>query len=270
MSKYIHLDNTITEKIGTGKSISVMDKGIEAWAMGLSSGIWNGSGLIASFIISLYYLSTIHYSASIAFIFIFFISLAFAGVMNTKMLEIRSLRNEQEHLYTKHLVKNIMNKFEVMQSFQNVAEQKKLSEYADGAKFYNIKMSPYFHAFHHVPSFILSLLKLGFLYYVSSFIFSGDLGVSTFVGLFGIMLILEGTVMRFIEFFKQFSRDFAMIEYLWTFFDTTPQIEGYETGNTFKHKTGAIELKNVNYGYTQENPIFENFNLSIPGKQITA
>ena len=61
-----------------------------------------------------------------------------------------------------------------------------------------------------------------------------------------------------------------MIESLWNFFDTTPQIEGYETGNTFNHQTGAIELKNVNYGYTPENPIFQNFDLKIPGNQITA
>jgi hypothetical protein len=51
------------------------------------------------------------------------------------------------------------------------------------------------------------------------------------------MLILEETTMRFIDFFKQLAKDYSMIEYLWDFFDTTPEIEGYETGSIFKHKS---------------------------------
>ncbi|MCD5375462.1 ABC transporter ATP-binding protein/permease [Candidatus Gracilibacteria bacterium] len=270
IGKYIKLDSNVIERVGTGKSISIIDKGIETWSTGLTLFLWYGSGLLASFTIACVYLSGIHYGASVIFISIFVFSLLFSHQMNKRMISFRKKRNKQVHLHTKHLVKIIMSKMEVMQGNKINYEQERLSTYMDKSLYYNLRMAPYFHCFYHTPYFLIILLKLGFLYYVSSFIFSGELSIASFVGLFGVMLILEETTMRFIDFFKQLAKDYSMIEYLWDFFDTTPEIEGYETGSIFKHKSGTISLKNINYSYDTSKPVFQDFSLDIPGNRITA
>ncbi len=270
ISKYIQLDNTLTEKIGTGKAISIIDKWIDTWASGLTRMLWNGSWLIASFAIALYYLWTIHLLWSLLFLCIFIWSLIFSSIMNDRMIGLRKKRNEQVHLHTKHLVRLIMSKFEVMQGDNMKDEKERLSKYMDISKKYNLRMSPYFHAFYHGPYFLLVLLKIWFLYYISLQIFSWSISIATFVWVFAIMLILEKTVMNFIDFFKNFTKEFAMVESLWDFLDSTPKTEGYEEGTTFKHTRWEIKLKDITYGYTPENPIFKDLSLDLKWKQITA
>jgi len=56
----------------------------------------------------------------------------------------------------------------------------------------------------------------------------------------------------------------------WHFFDTTPQIEWYDKGKKFIHKDGTISLQNISYGYDSSKPVFQKFNLEIPGNRVTA
>ncbi len=270
IERFIKFDNSYIEKIGTWKSISILNKWIDAWASGLTRFIWNGSWLIASFIIVFFYLSRIHYSASFIFITIFLLSLYFSHQMNTRMIRIRTKRNEQEHMHSKYLVKLIMSKLEVMQWDKIKQEQGSLSAYMDRAKGYNIQMSPYFHSFFHGPYFFIVILKLIFLYIISFSVFDWNIGIAEFVWIFAVMLMLESTVMNFIDFFKNFSKEYSMIEYLWNFFDTAPQIQWYEEWWDFIHKNGKISIKDISYWYEASKPIFQNFDLEILGNKVTA
>lgn len=57
---------------------------------------------------------------------------------------------------------------------------------------------------------------------------------------------------------------------MWDFFAETNEIEWYENGEDFVHKSGAISIKNLNYSYDDENPVFKNFSVEIKGNQVTA
>jgi len=50
---------------------------------------------------------------------------------------------------------------------------------------------------------------------------------------------------------------------LWGFFDSTPQIQGYDEGNIFQYKKGNIELKNISYSYDENKKVIENFSAKI-------
>ena len=93
IEKYMNFDNSYIEKIGTGKSISILNKWIDAWASGLTRFLWNWAGLVASFILVFFYLLKIHYTASIVFIFVFIFALYFSHLMNSRTIRIRMKRN---------------------------------------------------------------------------------------------------------------------------------------------------------------------------------
>jgi len=48
--------------------------------------------------------------------------------------------------------------------------------------------------------------------------------------------MMQNVFMNTLDFLKNFTKEFAEVQNLWDFFDSTPQIVGYEEGNTFEHK----------------------------------
>ena len=81
---------------------------------------------------------------------------------------------------------------------------------------------------------------------------------------------MQRSIWEALSFYIQFSKEWVIIQKLWDFFDTTPEIQGYDTGAEFTHTTGSVELKNMSYGYDTSNPVFQNFSLTLAGSQVTA
>ena len=81
---------------------------------------------------------------------------------------------------------------------------------------------------------------------------------------------MQKSLTEFISFYVDASKRFVTLEKLWDFFDTTPQITGYEEWNTFTYETWYIELQNLSYAYEGNKNVFENFNLKIPWGKVTA
>ncbi len=81
---------------------------------------------------------------------------------------------------------------------------------------------------------------------------------------------MQKSLTEFISFYVDASKRFVTLEKLWDFFDTTPQITGYEEWNTFTYETWYIELQNLSYAYEGNKNVFENFDLKVRGWNITA
>ena len=96
------------------------------------------------------------------------------------------------------------------------------------------------------------------------------IGFWEFVSLMSIVYILEKILNSFADIYKEFNQNFVEVEKLWDFFDTTPEIEWYETWKEFEYKTWAIELKNINFWYSENKKVFKNFNLNLAWWKITA
>ena len=81
---------------------------------------------------------------------------------------------------------------------------------------------------------------------------------------------MNSVLIDFLDFIKNFWRDFPEIQNLWDFFDDAPEITGYEEWNTFTYQTWNIELQNLTYSYEWNKNVFENFDLKIQWWNITA
>lgn len=270
MSWFIVMDNNHVERIWSWKMVSIIEKWIETWSLNLNMLLWNGWGILITFLVATLYIWSISLLGAALFILFFLWVLYITMFLNSKMISFRRKRIEQVHLYTWHVVKMIMSKMEILQSGKLKEENKIATHYLDRNRYYNLKMSPYFHAFFRLPQFFVICIKVSFLYYISWYIFEWNISIASFVGLFWVMTLLEQTIMRFVDFFKNFTKDFVTIQHLWDFFDTTDVLDGYDTWKKFLHEAWKISLQNISYGYTSEKPIFKDFTLDIPWNQITA
>ena len=97
------------------------------------------------------------------------------------------------------------------------------------------------------------------------------------IGLFVVFGSIGGGLWAFIQGQKDMQTivqsqksEFAEVQNLWDFFDSTPQIVGYEEGNTFEHKKWKIQIKNLSFGYDDENLVFKDFSLKILWEKVTA
>ncbi len=81
---------------------------------------------------------------------------------------------------------------------------------------------------------------------------------------------MKWAIDKWIDFFKNFTKDFIDIEKMWGFFDNTPEMKWYDTWKDFEYKNWKIEIENLTYWYSENKPVFENFDLKLKWWKITA
>jgi ABC-type multidrug transport system fused ATPase/permease subunit len=226
--------------------------------------------LILSLGVTIYLLSQV--SITLVFVFLWLIiSGQFLGLyLNSKVILNRKKRIELDNLWSKQLVKIIMAKQEILQSRKIITEVEKLHELHQWQIWYNRKMSPYLVPFFTIWIVIVIVLLFFIFIYFWDLYFKWEISLGLIAGITGAILMMQNVFLNTLDFLKNFTKEFAEVENMWNFFDNTPQIEGYEEWKTFKHKAWAISLQNLSYSYDESKPIFENFDLNIPGNKITA
>jgi len=270
MTHFIKLDQNAVERVWTGKIISIIEKWVDRWALSIDMLLWNGARFFVGLLFTLVYIFFQSFLLWIIVFAIYLFVIFIAIKMNSYMILYRNGRKTHEDLLTKQLVKMIMSKAEILQSSKIEKEKEIITFHTEKEKYYNLKMAPFFHSIFRVPLFGIIICKLVIIYFFAQLIFDWNIDTSYFLALFWMITLLEANIGYFIVFFKDFTKEFVTIERLWSFFDSTPQITGYEEGNTFEYKSWDIALHNISYSYSKNTPVFQNFNLKIDGGKVTA
>ena len=161
----------------------------------------------------------------------------------------KEIRNE----FNSNSVRTIMSRNEIIFSDKIKNESKNL---------YNLKMKEFFMgkdtdkygAFSVIPSELLFLILpfVGtsmYLYYFNSQ--PDTLTVPILVAFIYFSSKMSSMIWQFISFIYTLVDSFPDIKKFWDFIDNVPQIKNYETGKKFVHRGGMIELKNINFSYTE-------------------
>lgn len=163
-----------------------------------------------------------------------------------------------------------MSKNEILFTNKVAWEISALDSYFDKETFYNKKMANYMMPMFELPRMIVTGLIIFTLYYFWNKYFQWELQISEVVWLSTAFIVMLNTINQWVEFFKNFTKDFTEVEKFWSFFDTTPQIQWYEEWENFTHKDGKISLKNISYWYDENKKVFEDFSIEVPGNRVTA
>ena len=212
----------------------------------------------------------IHPALPIVFLFLIFLFCLITYFMNKKLAFFRSERYEYKNLVLKDFVKIISNKNEILQTGKLETDLKKLSYYLWEGSRISMAMSPYRTINKRAAPFLLHISLFFLFIYISYYFLPKWHDISFLVGLSGTFVLMQKTIGDFVKFYVDLNKQMVSVEKLWDFFDTTPEITGYETWNTFTYQSWNIELQKLSYAYEGNKNVFENFDLKITGWKVTA
>ncbi len=270
LKSFIQLDNNEVDKQWTWKLMAIINKWIDRWGRSLDMFINDSMNVIVSFSFTSYILLKNGYNYFLWFVFFVIITGFVSYKLNLWAIKYRNKRRDNLNLHTKHFTKVVMNKQEIMQSWKILNEVDTLDFYKNKEIFHNKKMWNYLEPLFQWPKLVMSLFIIIIFFFLWGKYMNWEVQISAIVWMVSALIIMKGSVEKAIEFFKNFTKEFTDIEKLWDFFDKTPTMKWYETWKDFEYKKWKIEIKNLNYSYVKNKPVFENLNLKIKWWKVTA
>jgi len=270
LPKYIMLENSYTEKVGTGKFVSIVNKWMEIWSIALADTRFRWIAWSISIIFSLLTLA----STSIRFGIVGFVSIIFVTCFvlrfDTFALFRRNKRRDYENRHTERMIKVISSKFEVMQAWSIDKEIDALHSDLEQGKKMNVKTSDYVVGMFYVPRFFIEAWRVALVVFIWSWVISGQYTYGDFVAILWIFYVLDPIIMNGVEFFKDTTKKLSNVYKLFELFDEAPPATSYITWAPFIHTEWNILLKDVSFAYDAWQSIFTDFSLHIQPVKKTA
>lgn len=265
LPEYIKIDISYTEKIGTGKTLSIIEKGVDSWWQGISYCIMSFSSLFLTLSYVIYSLSLLWAS----YVWYFFIIVAgsgtFAYFLNKKMLKQRKKRVNAKNNYVRGLVKVIMSKVEIMQKGTVLPEIQSLDHEMNSVIDANKKMSLPVHRFFFGPRIAIDVGKILLFSLAGLAVIQSWSWIGTIVAVGWWLILLDNVLDKFLEFYKNITKEFDIVKRMRDFFDNAPITSNYDQWTAFMYKKWNITLHNIVFSYHHQLPIIENFSLAIDG-----
>lgn len=270
IEKFIRLEQGKAEALWTGKIMSILQKWIDESTLSLLGVLSYGTRVITILLFGLFLIKWLPLSLiawGMVLIWGIFGSIVY---FNKHTSFYRRQRKENNIKTTGVLAKIIMSKFEILQNNSIKRELKKMDKISDYSWELAKKQNLWASLLFQWPKFLLSTIIVGAYYYLGMRVFWNTYSLSDMVGILTILALFEVTLRDTIEYYESFTKAFVHIEKLWDFVDTTPQIEGYETGNKFIFREGNIVLNNLSFSYSERAGVLKNFSITIQWKKKTA
>ncbi len=268
--KFVNLDNNNVEKYWTWKLTAIINNWIETWGNLVDIFLSESISIIISIIFTSYMLYKSDDLFLAWFVVIYISIFVISYYLNLWALKYRKKRRDNWNHHTKNLVKIIMNKQEILQSNKIKHEINILDWYKNKEIFYNKKIANYLQPLFEWPNIIISIIIVIMLYYLWNNYLNWNIEISKIVWVVSALIIMKTAVERWINFFKNFTKEFIYIEKLWDFFDNTAKIKRYTKWDIFKYKKWNIKLKNISYSYIKWKKVLDNFSLNIKWWSIIA
>jgi len=235
--QYIKFDMNAYEKVWTWKAIAIISKWIKMWGWLLDNTLLHILTFTTSILLTTYFVSQLN-----SYLVIFLLILLIAGqilwvYLNILVSNIRQKRIELDNIWSKNVVKIIMAKMEILQSQRINWEIEKLHDLHEWQIYYNKKMAYFLVPFFWLWNLIIVILLFVIFIYFGNLYFSWWVSLGLIAATSWAILMMQKEFINTLDFLKNFWRDFAEIQNMWDFFDSTPQIQWYDTGETFLHSS---------------------------------
>jgi len=270
IKNFIHSDNNEVEKVWTWKLIATFDKWLFSWVDLLSkviteiipSLIFIIFSFIFIWLINLYYWLIVW----IIFVFIFILTVSF----QEKAKIYREKRRDTNIYITSKFVNILISKFEVLQNWKVDNELEIISKSLYKNINYNKKVQNYNIITELMMTILIDWSKIWIIIMFWIGFWTNIINMWEFVSLMSIVYVLDQIFKKSIATYIDFTKIIVNVEKLWDFFDKTPTMKWYDTWENFEYKKWEIELKNVNYWYIKNKPVFENLDLKLKWWKVTA
>ena len=269
MKEFIDLDNNSIETLGSGKLIAIIRTGLHAWKNLLAQIIDQIGRIIVSLIFSMYIVLSLGGRYGLWFIVLFIVMIIIVIQLDSYAQKHRKLRQIHVIEHTRHIVKIIASKFEILQNNKIDREIDRLDDHFMHAHSHSIPMSNYLYYMYNIPRIIIFVAILAAMYYGIISLQQGTLSIALFVWIMWAISIADNVMNQVVDIYKQFMNNIVDVYKLRELVDDTPRIRGMNTGKKFTYQSWHIAVENISFAYGTST-IFENFSCTIQWWKKTA
>ena len=193
----------------------------------------------------------------------------FSFIMNKKMRKVFS-QNRKKIASVNAQVQDSLLGIKVIKSFANEElENHKFDRRND--EFFRTKSDSYkvMGNFHAVNSFLQGMLYIAALVSGGFFVYTGSVKATDLAIYFLYIGIFISPIEMLINFTELFQRGFSGFRRYIELIETVPEITDSKTAKDIIVQNGKITYQNVNFSYTQDEPVLSDISFEIPqGKTV--
>ncbi|MBP8017118.1 ABC transporter ATP-binding protein, partial [Candidatus Gracilibacteria bacterium] len=267
---FFHIENNFFEKVGTGISLSIVQKGIETWSTLLHEIIMYIPMSVVSFIMAIYIIINISPYYFISFVFLIIIVGILIHIIQKKGLYHRNQKKESESEYMRQFIRNIMSKFEILQSNKIDKEIVNLNNKLQETLEIEKKKHIFEHITYNIGNVTTNITRGLLLFFVGTRILEGTANFSDLVLVITIIGYFEKSLNDITTIYKKIIKNFSDIIKLWEFIDESPKMKNINEGKNFEYKNGSIKIDNISFSYNNKTNVIDNFSLNIEYGSKTA
>ncbi len=267
---FFSLDATYIERMGTGRTISLIQDGINNWIDALLKIQYETPNLIIKLWFTLILLSSLGYQYIIAFLILCFLVQFFVSRINrNKMAPLRLEKKKLSVDQSRQFVRMVMWKQEIVYTDKVEHEVALYSSKVQQQKLISDKVMYYVYFMFNIPLIVVQALGIVALFYAYTSIRDGTFSIGLFAALIAMIWYLSQLMLQSTESFKELWDQFIHIEKLREFFDGKGYTD-YDSGNAFHFVEWKIRAQNLSFWYEQWKMVFDNFNLELLPRKRTA
>lgn len=268
--KYIHLDNTKVESIGTGKIENIVFDGINNRVQLNTAFLINAS---VDVLWILYALIIIFVSVPIwYFLLIIWLLIVSFVIMQHGYKKTEEIRTDVAALnqeISRKRIQIIMSKFEILQNKKINNETDKLYSIYDTVAKLWAKQDLTAESWTALWAFMLHLTNALIYLVIWLGVIRGSYTLAEFVLMIGLMDVIQHYIWNIRRYIRQYNKAIIPVRQLWKTFETIPKIQNMDDFPSFVYKTWTIDIKNLWFAYDTTN-IFSSFDIHIDGGKKTA
>ncbi len=245
--------------------LSIIDKGVDQWVQLLSNTTRMGIAMVVNVVFAVYLATVIEWKWWIVMVGAIVLMIYIVILLAYKWQHWREKRTDALDERSRHNVKILMSKHEILVNQKIDEENQKLYDKIEQTKYFDLQKHRYEHIGFNIPTFGLACIAIflfGFLGY--KFFYDNTIAYSQVVLYLWLINALERGVRDAIELYKQYIKNRVRIEKLWSTFDEMPQVLWYELEKQFEYKQGNIIFDKVSFSYDNKK-VFDSLSFRLEG-----
>lgn len=269
LPKYLQIDWNYLDRLWTWKLISIMSNWFEKRTSLITDTTWAIVSFFVAFL-SWFYFSWKLWIWFVLWYLILFVSISIISVLiDRPSRKLREKRRDSMNDYSRALVRFIMSRVDIIQNNKIKHEIKNTWLHIDKAGNYVLQQATPLSRMFNIPKSLISVFRIIVVSFWSLLYLKWKIWIWEFSAMLWFMLLIDWVITEFVRSYKNFTKDFNVVEKLWDVFDNAPKWRDFFLWSNFTYKSWNIEIQNLGFSY-DKSPIFQNFYLDIKGWTKTA
>ena len=269
MKQYLEFDNNESEKIWTGRLITITDKWFHTHIAQIMEMVKGAIPNIIQIIVSITFIFFLSYLYWIIVIFLFIILWFLIYKQQNKANTIRKFRNELNIWIMRNFVKILMSKFEVLSSNKWAYEISKLTKSLEKNRETNIKQESITIWIDLGARLLIDWIAFIMILLFWFWFLNQSINVWEFASLIGVVYFLDKAINQMKSYYVDFLKNYVEIEKLRETFDSIKKMPDVNKWSNFTYNSWNIKIHNMSFWY-DKSQVFQNFSLQIQGWTKTA